>query len=324
MKKIISFCIVASLVYLVACERPEVGYLSDNIFYNMDPFEVEKGVTSFSSPIVANGSTSPLNVELVAVRNSDGQDVTEQFTTPGSIVTYQETITWQDSTLEMLQAKLKDSLVTPFAVNPIGGRLEFSSATAYLSNGDFWIDVLVGNEKGSYVIEDACQITLGEIETPYSMNYKRVTTTSGVYETANSFISVDVEFISGGDSSVCVYKFLDKNGDVFSPLDGAVARRSSTSPFFDDWAPWYPVISTDTAFVHQMPHYQGIAFPYFTELVVGGQSWSDVSARYDWKIPEGYIEELDEDLSGLISFEYFSTGTFIVTTQLHQYTLAQN
>jgi len=320
MKRNIIFITLLLFGLFLACERPDVGYLSDNIFYNTNPFEVQQGVTTFSSTIVANGSTTPLSVDLLKVKDESGEDVTEEFTEPGNIVTFSGTITWQDSTLEMLQTKLKDSLVTPFAVNSIGGRLEFSAATAYLNTGTYNIDVLVGNSKGEYTIEDACEINLIEVEDAYSMNYKRVTTNGGVYETTDSYITVDVDFRSGGDASWCIYKFLDKNGTPFNPANGEITRRASTYPFFDDWNPWYPIELTDTAFVQQMPHYQGIDFPYYTELNVGGTAWSDISARYDWRIPKGYIQELDEVLYGLISFEFFSTGTYVITTQLHQYT----
>lgn len=320
MKFIIPITIIGCIGWLLACERPEVGYLSDHIFYNTNPFKVQKGVTTFSSPIVANGSTSPLNVELVKVTDADGQDITEQFTEPGSIVTFTGTITYQDSTLEMLQAKLQDSLVTPFSINEIGGRLQFSAATAYLAAGSYNIDVFVENSKDSYTIENACEIELIEIEDSYAMNYKRVTTSSGLYQTADSYISIDVKYVGGGDSSLCVYKFLDKNGTAFNPAKGEISRYATNYPFFDDWNPWYPVILTDTAFVQQMPNYQGLEFPYFNDFVAGGQSWSDVSARYDLKVPQGYIKELDEKLACMISFQYFATGTFIVTTQFNQFT----
>ncbi|UII26164.1 hypothetical protein LVD15_23135 [Fulvivirga maritima] len=325
MNRNIILSIAIIILGVIACEKPEVGYLSDHIFYNVNPFEAPVGVTTFSSPIVANGSTSPLQAELVSVRDADGNDVTESFTTPGNIVTFTGTITYQDSTVEMLAAKVQDSLVMPFAVNPIGGRLEFSAATGYLATGTYYIDVKVGNQKGEYIIENACEIQLTEVEEAYRMNYKRVTLIDdGVNYTDDAHITVDVEYIGGGDSTVCIYRFLDRNGDAFNPAEGEVGRRSSSYPFFDNWAPWYPLIRTDTAFVHQMPHYQGIEFPYFNDLVIEGDLWSDVSARYDFKIPEEYIEELDQDLGGLISFQYLATGTFIITTQMHTYTRASN
>lgn len=316
--------ILAITLMIMACERPEVGYLSDHIFYNVNPFDVQKGVTTYSSTIVANGSTAPLHVELLTVKNEDGEDITEAFTEPGNIVTFAGTITWKDSTLEMLEAKLTDSLVTPFHINEIGGRLEFSAATAYLAAGSYQIDVQISNSKCAYAIEDACAINLTEVEDAYSMNYKRVQTNNdddnGISQTADSYITVDVEYISGGDKSMCIYKFLDKNGTLFNPANNEVKRRATNYPFFDDWNPWYELVVTDTAFVHQMPHFQGIDFPYFSELVVGGDTWSDASARYDWKIPKANIAELDRDLYGLISFQFHSTGTFIITTQLHQFT----
>ncbi len=315
---------VALLLGVVACEKPEVGYLSDHIFYNTNPLVVAKGVTTYSSVIVANGSTSPLHVKLLAVKNEAGDDVTDEFTMTRSIVTFNKTITYQDSTLAMLEAAMDDSLVTPFQINEIGGRLEFSAATSYLAEGNYNIDIWVSNEKGEYEIDDACEIQLVGQDQTYAMNYKRVTTDGGLYETSGDYIKVDVEYVGGGTDSKCIYKFVDKNGNFFNPAAGEVTRRASTYPFFDDWNPWYELELTDTAFVQQMPDYQGIQFPYFTTLKVGGNDWNDQSARYDWKIKKGNIVGLNEDLLGLISFQYMSRGTFIITTTLPAFERASN
>ncbi len=216
-------------------------------------------------------------------------------------------------------------------VNSVGGRLEFSAATAYLSIGTYNIDVNVSNAKGDYDINDACQINLEPVEEEdtYAMNYKRLTAYDDddeavVYSTSDSYITVDVTYKSGvTNGAYCIYMFKDKNGDFFNPKEGEVTRRSKC-PFFDDWAPWYDIQLTDTAFVHQMPAYAGIDFPYFNDLVVDGRSWSDVSARYDWMIPEEFVKDFDYDLKGLISFEYFAVGTFYITTQIHQHERVSN
>lgn len=315
----------AALLFVVAaCEKPEAGYLSDHIFYNTNPLMVQKGVTTYSTPIVANGSTAPLTVELLRVKNEAGEDVTEEFTMERSIVTFNKPITYQDSTLELLHASLRDSLVTPFEINSIGGRLEFSAATSYLASGTYNIDIWVENLKDAYEIDDACEIQLISQTTTSAMNYKRVTSEGGLYETSDSYITVDVEYIGGGLDSKCIYRFIDKNGEPFNPQAGEVRRRSRTSPFFDDWNPWYEIQLTDTAFVQEMPDYAGLEFPYFNDLVVGGSNWTDTSARYDWRIPEGYIKDFNEDLWGLISLQYFARGTFIITTQLHTFERASN
>jgi hypothetical protein len=323
------FIALAFILAVTACEKTEVGYLSDNIFYRVNPFNIQQGVTKFSSPVVANGSTSPLTVKLLKVYDADGNDVTETFTTPQSIVTFKSTITYKDSTLELLAAALQDSLVTPFAVNNIGGRLEFSAATTYLSTGTFNIDINVGNSKGNYDIENACQININPVveDETYDMNYKRIQTYKNnngydLSSTANDQITVDVQYISGiSNGAWCIYKFKDKNGNFFNPAKGEVGRRSGY-PFFDNWAPWYDIQLTDTAFVHQMPAYAGIDFPYYNKP--GEEFWEDPSARYDFRIPKGCIKGLDEDLFGLISFQYHAVGTFLITTQLHQFERADN
>lgn len=319
------------LVFVIACEKPEVGYLSDDIFYNVNPYRLEMGVTSFSSPIVANGSTSPLSVKLLGVYDEDGNNVTEEFTTPQNIVTFKGTITYNDSTLGMLQEKLQDSLVSPFAVNKLGGRLEFSAATSYLATGNFSVDVNVGNIKGEYDIKDACDIIIGEVEEPAFLAYKRigVTDTKGTTDTeddevilggstSDGDISVTIEHIPGGMMSQCVYKFTDVDGKPFNPANGEVKQRGSNLPFMSNWNPWYQLQYTDTAIVQEMPHYAGLNFPYMSTIKLdNGSEWTDVNAGSYVVIPGEYVEGLNEnaDINYLISFQFYATGTYIITTQ---------
>lgn len=117
--KIAAF-LIALLLVVTACEKPEIGYLSDNIFYNNSIYYVERGKTTYSSPIVANGSSSPLNVELLKVKDSIGNDVTAVFKEPQHIKVYDQPVTYLDSTMELLNSRFKDSIVQPFRISPIG------------------------------------------------------------------------------------------------------------------------------------------------------------------------------------------------------------
>lgn len=303
-----------------ACKKPEVGYLSDHIFYLVNPLRVEQGKTTYTSPIVGNGSTNPLSVKLLKVKDEEGNDITENFTEPRMIYTFVDQITNEDNTLEKLGSKIKDSLVTAFQVNPIGGRLEFSPATSYLPTGKFNIDVEVSNSKGIVQLLDACEIELIPLETTHDVAYKRLNNADGsIYYTEDSQVYVEVTHESGTEGSWCIYKFVDKNGEIFSPAGGDVVRRSTTYPYFTDWNPYYPLTVTDTELVHQMPDY-GITFPYFSVLYVGGSRWEDENMRNDFRIPAGKLNETSSDLFGLISFKFYTSGTYTITTHLRAFT----
>lgn len=319
-KKPSLWLLLSGLLVIYACSKPEIGYLSDHIFYLVNPLRVEQGKTFYTSPIVGNGSTNPLSVKLLKVKDEQGNDITESFTEPRMIYTFVDQITYEDNTLEKLGQKIKDSLVTAFQVNPIGGRLEFSAATSYLPTGKFNIDVEASNSKGTAQLTDACEIELIPLETTHDMAYKRLNNADGsIYYTEDSQVYVEVTHESGTEGSWCIYKFVDKNGEILSPAGGDIVRRSTTFPYFTDWNPYYPLQETDEALVHQMPDY-GITFPYFSVLYVGGSRWEDTNMRNDFKVPAGRLNETNNDLFGLISFKFYASGTYTITTHLRAFT----
>ncbi len=313
------------LLTLISCTKIDEGYISDNMFYQVRSLSVQQGVTTYSAPLIGNGSTNPLNVKLLRVKDSNGSDVTKLFQKPQSIVTFLKEITSDDNTLEKLSLKLRDSLVTPFQVNSLGGRLEFTAATSYLPAGKFTIDLEVGNVRGTKFLENICEIDLRPVERPYFIAYKRVQHSrrpDNTFEYTgvdDSDITVRVEFTAGTENSSTVFQFLDKNGDLFNPKEGEVTRYRDDFPFFDTWNPYYPLQTTDTEFSQILPNI-GLKFPYFGQVRLGERNWVDESSRYDWKIPAGYLEEINGDLVGLISFQFYASGTYKITTQLHKLT----
>lgn len=318
----ISILAAAGFTLFFACKRPEVGYLSDHIFYLVNPLRVEQGKTTYSSPIVGNGSSNPMQVKLTGARDEQGNDVLTEITTPRQIYTFVDQITYEDNTLEKLGQKIRDSLVTPFQVNSIGGRLEFSAATTYLPAGKFNIDVEVSNSKGTASLKDACEIELVPLETTHDIAYKRLNNQDGsIYYTDDANVFVEVRHESGTEGSWCIYKFLDKNGTPLNPAEGDIIRRSLTHPYFSDWNPYYPITATANSLIHQMPDY-GITFPYYSVLYVGGSRWEDSNMRNDFRIPAGRLKETDRDLFGLISFKFYTSGTFTITTHLRNFTKA--
>ncbi|PKB18984.1 hypothetical protein [Flavobacterium sp. 5] len=323
---IISTLIVTLLLIVGACEKPEIGYLSDNIFYNNSVYMVERGKTTYSAPIVANGSSSPLNVELLKVKDSVGNDVTAIFKEPQSIKVYKQPVTYLDSTMALLNSRFKDSIVQPFKINPIGGRMEFTPATTFLPGGSYSIDVKVSNSKGEKTIEDAAKIVLTNSSgVPYILPFKRVrdySDGSTLNNTDDENITIDVDFVPGTqEETKCIYKFLDKNGVAFNPKAGEITRWMPTWPSIDDWDPYFTPVLTDTSIEHQMPGLIGFTFPYFNVVVVKGQSWDQGGDALCYlNIPKGHLNEYNVNIQVAFAFRIYAQGTFNITVHLHKLT----
>ena len=307
----ISFGLVL-LLSLYSCEKTAVGYLSDNIFYQENPFIVEQGITTSSSPIVANGSTMPLHVKLLAIRDEEGNDASEAMLTEQKIAIYTGTITSADSTLDLLNAKIADSLVSPFNINSIGGRLEFSAATSFVNTGSYFIDVEVSNSKDAYEIKNATEIQLVPAETEYEITYRAATSTPIGDETVfNSLAAPQVTITRDGTKgNYIIFKFMDKNGHYFNPANNEIRTRSDR-PSFADWDPWYAPVKTDTSMIFQYPEVKSM--PVFTDLDLSGTAWSGGICYY--RINGNYVVG-EEHANPVFTIDYKMPGTYEVTIKL--------
>ncbi|GGH59563.1 hypothetical protein HNQ91_000656 [Filimonas zeae] len=323
-KYIAGICLI--LVTGLACEKRVHGYLSDNIFYQVNPFEVQQGVTTVSGSLVLNGSSAPLHVELAALRDAHGNNADSILRTPRSIKTFKGTLNYTDSTLALFNAKLNDSLVRPFNIAEIGGRLQFTAATTYVPAGSYNMDLVVSNINGEKFLKNACQINITPISDPYKINYRRVQLwdagkTAPVTTWDNDVNSaIEVQYVSGTAQAAIVYKFVDKNGKVFNPKQGEVKPWGGTVPHLNNWAPYYPEIATDSTLVQQLP-YSGLPFPYYaTVKLENGGTFTDGggSCRLDYQI----LNSTEANpVKSMTSLTYgITSGTYYVTVYLKNLT----
>ncbi|HVU54993.1 MAG TPA: hypothetical protein VHD83_08050 [Puia sp.] len=261
--KVIVLSLATAVIYY-GCSKVVKGYLSDHIFYQVNPFSVQQGQTTVSSSLVANGSTTPLNVSLLGIYDAvTGEKVDSMFMKPQTIQVYTGSITYLDSTLDLLNAKIKDSVVSPFSINSIGGRLQFTAATKYVVAGKYTVGIRVSNIRGGYEMPDACTINLTPISRFDSVLSTSWTTlaTDGTSYTPSTSLQATIVRDSSGPEKI-VFKFWDKNGNLFNPAAGEVTNRTDGRPTFHDWDPYYPEVKTDTSIEYQYP--EGInALPLF-------------------------------------------------------------
>jgi len=285
-------CLVLGIVLLLqACEKIVHGYLSDRIFYQVNPFNVVQGQTAVSAALVTDGSTTPLHVTLLAFRDANGHNVDTAFTTPQKITTFSGNISYNDSTEEALRAKLKDSMVQPFNIAETGGRLQFTSATTAVTPGTYVMDISVSNVRGTKVIDSACTINLTPVEfyalpgAPYGYLFDTATA-ARAYNVPEITVTRDI-----AGPAVITFKWTDEDGKVFDPAAGEVRTRSGLASF-QNWDPFYDVVLTDTAFQFKYPDHVPL-FPVFPTAKVGSGTQDGYFCYY--VVPAKYVLEPGQD-----------------------------
>lgn len=249
------FFILVACTVLFCCQKTEEGFLSDKLGYRPNPFIAVQGVVSVSKSMEGDGSTMPLHVRLLEVRNmATGVPLDSEQLKSREILVYLGAISIADTSLEQLSAKIGTAMVRPFEINAIGGRIELSAASVALDTGAYTIDVEVSNVRGTKVIKDACTIRL----TPkvyYELRSTALTTSSpdaeADFQAVAGGLKTTIERIPGGPDKIIV-RFLDKNGTPFNPAAGDVVKRGDR-PDLSTYDPYYPQEKTDTALVFQYP-----------------------------------------------------------------------
>ena len=293
-----------------ACKKQATGFLSDNLYYLENPFFVAQGVTTVSASMVTDGSTAPLQVKLLSIREKkSGKSADSAFLKPQLMTVFSGNVTYNDSTPESLRSKLKDSMVAPFSVNSIGGRLQFTGTTTFIPQGMYTMDVDATNVRGKKTLTEVCDINILPTEyfvqagTPYSylldtINQGRVYATPELTATRNP---------SG--PAVITIKWVDENGKVFNPAKGEVQARAGLSSF-QNWDPYYDVQLTDTAFVFPYPDRVPV-FPVFNPAQVGVGIQADYWCYY--RIPAAYIAEPGQEYRLAFAFKLpNAVGTYNV------------
>jgi hypothetical protein len=247
-------------LFFYSCKKPETGFLSDRLFYRNNPFSASLGRVTTSLPIEADGSTVPLNVKLLAVRDKNGAPAAK-MTTEYEIAIYKGEILPTDTTLAQLTAKLGVGMYKPFNVNPIGGRLEVTPASVYADTGTYDFDIEVSNVKGTRQLNSIAKVKLTPALDSQITRQFASTSTPGqelVFTTQSAF-SVTVQRIPGPNR--IIIQFVDKNGNKWNPLNNEVIPRVSLPLVtqvglrynYKQFNPYFNEVKTDNALVYEYP-----------------------------------------------------------------------
>ncbi len=159
MKNLIYILLLATAV--VACQAPEIGYLSDNIHALEDTVFVPRGVFKTSAAPAIEGSTYPMHWEITEVLDADGNPTNALFDEKEILVWKEPFNPETDVTLELVEEKLELAKKPTLLINPISGELGFTQASKYVQNPDiFHINVNASNVKGSRQLDDFVVVKL--------------------------------------------------------------------------------------------------------------------------------------------------------------------
>lgn len=298
------------LLGIQACKPDEVGFLNDNLRYNVAEIQVNQGSVVYTDALIANGSTTPLNVSLLAIRNKRTGALAPEFLEEHELSTYLSEITWRDTTLEQLYSKIGKAMYPPFMLNSIGGRIGFTQATTFVDTGLYTIDIEVSNIAGKRTYNEALDFRI--IGTKSDSIFYQACTSSD-YGVEDNFITypnfeIDIEHIPDGENKI-IYMWLDKDGKPFNPAAGEVIRRGDR-PTFKNWSPYYPEVVTDTALVYEYPDVSGLTYPIMNGTYVNGEYWSGDPISYYRVV--GTANDLRRNLNPVSTIKFYLPGTYIV------------
>lgn len=318
MKPIYKYISAAAIILVTgyACsKKPSEGFLGRTFFYLSNPFVGAKGRVVTSVPIQADGSTNPLYVKLLQVRDRTGK-ATDALTKEYEIPIYKGEVTPQDSTPQLLANKLGTAMYKPFNINSIGGRLELTPATAMVDTGLYTFDIEVSNIRGSKVINSVAKVQITPA-VPFQLVRQFANTSAPGQETTftnQGTFTTTIERRTGPNQ--IIIRFLDQNGAAFNPKNGQVLPRVGTvaAPrfVFKQFAPYYPEVVNDTAFIYQYPE----KTPTFPLYLLNNAYLSS------YRIPAEF-NTLNQNINPEFAFRLYPTdgvtsvsGTWVITNRM--------
>ncbi|MCK7556710.1 DUF5007 domain-containing protein [Chitinophaga sedimenti] len=300
----LKYCIMAlvlGIAGVVACEKVPEGFISDKFTYRPRPFNVTQGISAYSPAIEADGSTLPVKVKLLEIRDkSTGKVLDSNDLAPKEITVYLAELTSNDTTVELLNKKLARASKRPFEIVENGGRMVLSAATEYWNSGRYVFDVQVSNISGTRIIKNAGEIQVNPKVT-YEVQRRTVTTSDNGSETnfqdvfAGGQMPMTVERDPAGPHKIII-KFKDRLGKSFNPAKGEVVYRGDR-PHFQKYNPYFKEVRTDSTI--EFGHPNLAKFPYFT---VNG----DVSSYY--RIPAAFTTA-NRNVNATFAVTLYAGGT---------------
>ncbi|TJZ62802.1 DUF5007 domain-containing protein [Sphingobacterium olei] len=305
--------LILTTFVLSACAKVEDGYISDYISYNLRTLEAVQGQVNYTGALVLDGSTAPVKVKLLSIRDKNTGREASEFLADYEVPTYIAEITSEDNTLERLMEKIAIDKMPAIMVNEIGGRVGLTRATTNIETGLYTIDVEVTNSRGTRVINNALDIQLIPATT-HSINYQAMTTSDfGVEDNfvdATQYFEIEVKREATSENRI-IFHWVDKNGNTFNPKAGEIIKRGDR-PTFAHWSPYFEEEVTDDAISYEFP-LTGLDYPVLKQINVAGGTWADGITYYR---VVGSATDIGRNVNPVSTLKYYLGGTYNVTYHL--------
>lgn len=170
MKKILFGSVL--LLAMAGCYKipTEKGFLSPGLYLKgSDTLNLPLGGKGTTDIAGLDGSSQPCVFSIDNIRDMSGNR-SEQFFTkymyPTWVLPYDH---FKDTTLDLINAKIKETEIPPFSINPVNGSLQYFETTSNLKNpGDvFNVDVRVKNANGERLYKNYATVKLGDKARPF-------------------------------------------------------------------------------------------------------------------------------------------------------------
>jgi hypothetical protein len=257
---------ILGLASIYACKKTAPGFLSQYIHYEQDPIIIPKGRAFLSAGLNGDGTSQPVSVKVVHFYDkATGKVIDTLFahTFPVQIWTglYDSKT---DTTLALIQAKLKTVNIPGISINPASGQIAANFGALKLPAGEYQFDLQITNETGTKLYPKIGDFILKDTTT-----YDAVPALGTQYDKLFQVGNESVAKTAGNPTltitrvadtpNIVTVKFLDKNGTPFDPKKGEVQRRPNTgvnpNPAYlqtlQDYAIAYTV--TDDAMIFKFP-----------------------------------------------------------------------
>lgn len=251
MKKIkfLPFLLVIGVIAIAGvfsgCTKVEKGFISPYQQYAVNQFTIIRGRVNKSYSLINDGSSVPMKIRWVHIYDSNGKVVDDLFSKkyPVGIWTaaYDEKV---DLTYGAISAKRTIAQLEPIVINEANGTITSNEATLNLPLGKYMMDLEVSNVAGSLPLMKIMQLNIVDGESialspdpgAFSLGLLNAGTAGGPGAAAggnnglqfngNNNPFVEYSAVRFADTpNVVIFKIMDKNGVVFNPKAGEIAKR---------------------------------------------------------------------------------------------------